>query len=50
LVRVEKAEGDQAAACEFYRQLMALATSHPAFANHPVVEGWRQEFADLACE
>ena len=27
----------------------AVAASHPAFANDPAVEIWRQEFADLVC-
>jgi hypothetical protein len=50
LVRVERDEGNRDAACGYYRQLMELAASHPAFVNNPAVEVWRQEFVDLACE
>jgi uncharacterized protein HemY len=50
LAQVEKATGSQSSACDYYERVLGLAVSHPAFANHPVVEGWRREFADLGCE
>jgi len=42
--------GDQAQACAYAQRLLALADSHPFFKEHPVVDGWRREFAVWGCE
>jgi tetratricopeptide (TPR) repeat protein len=46
---LEKTVGDTAAACEAYRRTLELADSHPFFKNHPIVQGWREEYAELGC-
>ncbi len=47
LARLEKTLGNIEAACQQYAELFALTDSIPAFANHPVVQGWKREAAAL---
>ncbi|MFQ3536774.1 MAG: tetratricopeptide repeat protein, partial [Aggregatilineales bacterium] len=42
--------GEQAQACAYAQRLLALADSHPFFKDHPVVAGWRREFAGWGCQ
>ncbi len=49
LARLERRLDNKPAACDAFRRLLALADRHPFFKNHPVVEGWREEFAALEC-
>jgi tetratricopeptide (TPR) repeat protein len=47
LARLENALGNREAACQRYAELFALTDSTPAFANHPVVQEWRREAAQV---
>lgn len=44
-----RAQDDMARACRYAQDLLALADSHPFFKTHPVVQGWRDEFAGWGC-
>ena len=50
LARLETALNNIPAACQYYRQLFAIADAHPFFREHPVVKNWRAEYTRLGCE
>lgn len=45
---LEKQAGNIEKAMGFYEQCLTLADSIPAYANHPVVQGWRREYEQLS--
>ena len=47
LARLEATLNNRDAACQRYTELFALTDSTPAFANHPVVQEWRREAAQV---
>jgi hypothetical protein len=47
LARLEAALNNRDAACQRYTELFALTDSTPDFANHPVVQEWRREAAQV---
>jgi len=50
LARLEKTLNNKTSACDYYEKSFAIADQLPVFANHPVVKGWRQEYAQLCGE
>ena len=44
------AQNDSLTACDYARQLLTLAGSHPFFKDHPIVSGWRETFTSWGCE
>ncbi len=49
LAKAEQQAGNLDAACEAYRKCLAVADASPVFRDHPVVAGWRREYAELNC-
>jgi tetratricopeptide (TPR) repeat protein len=47
LAQLALKQNNREEAAEYYRQLLALADTLPAYRSHPVVQGWRNEYEQL---